>query len=619
MASLGTLTLDLVAKTAGFVQGMSKAERASKKWRRQVAKDVKQVGKALSTGLKVGSIAAAAGLTLIINRSRQVIDEQAKMAQRLNTTSASMATLKRATDRTGLSMKVIETAARTLEVNLGRASRGFTAQKDAVDKLGLSVEELSALPLDQRINVINKALRDSVPSFERTSVAAELFGTRGAAALQQLDPDTLALAAEEARVFGLALSDIDAAKVENANDSFSRIGAAADGAGQQITIAFAPALDAIGNAFFDAAKEAGGLGTATTDAVDGAVRALAFVIDAVAGVKRAFKIAGSGIVISILGWKGVALEAARAVVDAYDSLPFTERSSELQGITNAISLNNAAIAEGTADIRDLLLKPLPGNALVEEFERAKIAAQESAEATLLARQANRAEPTSPTDAGGTTGTNDVFTKYSESGDYFLDNDQEDFETVFKEREDKFKDHKENMVAIEQASNLQLSDAARGLVGEQSSIYQALFAIEKGAAIARSIIAIQTAIAQASASGPFPANLAAMASVASATAGLVSTITSTSIQGQAHDGLMSVPKTGTYILERGERVTTAETSSKMDGLIEEARSGGMGSGTTNVVAALGDREIEKWLGSKTGEKVVLAHIRRNQSTVKALAR
>lgn len=34
--SLGTLTIDLIAKVGGFVQGMDKAERASQKWSAQV-------------------------------------------------------------------------------------------------------------------------------------------------------------------------------------------------------------------------------------------------------------------------------------------------------------------------------------------------------------------------------------------------------------------------------------------------------------------------------------------------------------------------------------------------------------------------------------------------------
>ena len=32
--SLGTLTIDLIAKTGGFISGMDKAERASEKWRK---------------------------------------------------------------------------------------------------------------------------------------------------------------------------------------------------------------------------------------------------------------------------------------------------------------------------------------------------------------------------------------------------------------------------------------------------------------------------------------------------------------------------------------------------------------------------------------------------------
>lgn len=58
--------------------------------------------------------------------------------------------------------------------------------------------------------------------------------------------------------------------------------------------------------------------------------------------------------------------------------------------------------------------------------------------------------------------------------------------------------------------------------ERSGIYRAMLVMEKSAAIARSIMAIQTGIAEASAN-PFPYNIAAMASVAAATANIVSSI------------------------------------------------------------------------------------------------
>lgn len=70
-----------------------------------------------------------------------------------------------------------------------------------------------------------------------------------------------------------------------------------------------------------------------------------------------------------------------------------------------------------------------------------------------------------------------------------------------------------------------ADGFRSLMGEQSAAYQTMFAVQKAFAIAQSMIAIQAAIASASWSLPFPENLGAMATVASATAGIVSNIMS----------------------------------------------------------------------------------------------
>ena len=70
-----------------------------------------------------------------------------------------------------------------------------------------------------------------------------------------------------------------------------------------------------------------------------------------------------------------------------------------------------------------------------------------------------------------------------------------------------------------------ADGFRSLMGEQSAAYQTMFAVQKAFAIAQSMIAIQAAMASASWSLPFPGNLGAMATVASATANIVSSIMS----------------------------------------------------------------------------------------------
>ena len=109
----------------------------------------------------------------------------------------------------------------------------------------------------------------------------------------------------------------------------------------------------------------------------------------------------------------------------------------------------------------------------------------------------------------------------------------------------------------------LADSAKSILGANSKMYHALFAVEKGFAIARSVVAIQQAIALASAN-PFPLNLAAMATVAAQTASIIGNIKSVAMPvGQAHDGIMSVPKSGTWNLEKGERVLPKHTAQSLD--------------------------------------------------------
>lgn len=63
-------------------------------------------------------------------------------------------------------------------------------------------------------------------------------------------------------------------------------------------------------------------------------------------------------------------------------------------------------------------------------------------------------------------------------------------------------------------------------------------------------------------GPFLAPAAA-ATAAGITAPMVAGVAASALAGMAHDGIDAVPETGTWLLQKGERVTTAETSAKLD--------------------------------------------------------
>ncbi|RSG20346.1 hypothetical protein [Acinetobacter baumannii] len=122
-----------------------------------------------------------------------------------------------------------------------------------------------------------------------------------------------------------------------------------------------------------------------------------------------------------------------------------------------------------------------------------------------------------------------------------------------------------------------ADTMKTVFGEQSAAYKAMFAIQKGFAIAQSMIAIQQGIANAM-SLPFPANLAAAATVAAETASIIGNIKAIGLTGMAHDGIASIPEEGTWLLNKGERVLNPQDNQAFTNFINE---GGSRSPTVNV--------------------------------------
>ncbi|MHA3048653.1 transglycosylase SLT domain-containing protein [Acinetobacter sp. ANC 4639] len=122
----------------------------------------------------------------------------------------------------------------------------------------------------------------------------------------------------------------------------------------------------------------------------------------------------------------------------------------------------------------------------------------------------------------------------------------------------------------------MAETMKGAFGEQSAAYKAAFAVQKAFAIAQSMVAIQTGIALA-AGQPFPENLAAMASVAAATASIISNISSVAA-GFATGGYTG--SGGKYdvagIVHKGEVVWSQEDVARSGGVgaVERARRGGI---------------------------------------------
>lgn len=121
----------------------------------------------------------------------------------------------------------------------------------------------------------------------------------------------------------------------------------------------------------------------------------------------------------------------------------------------------------------------------------------------------------------------------------------------------------------------MANTAETFVGKQSGIYQTLFAASKAFAIADATVKMAQAIANASISLPFPANLASMAAVGAQMASLLATINSTAL---ADGGMVRGPGTSRSDsiparLSNGEFVINAAATKRNRPLLESINNGG----------------------------------------------
>ncbi|HFN0857749.1 phage tail tape measure C-terminal domain-containing protein [Klebsiella pneumoniae] len=176
--SLGTLTIDLIAKVGGFVQGMDKAERSSQKWRDQVKKDAKEVSSSI---IAVGAAAAtaavgigAAGLAIVKNTAQQVTEAD-RWAKSLKMSTQDLLSWQYAAEQAGLTGDNIADIFKDINDKVGDAvlnKSGEAAQ--ALDTLGLSAQKLAQQSPDKQLLAISSALQKIPTQAGKTNILESL-------------------------------------------------------------------------------------------------------------------------------------------------------------------------------------------------------------------------------------------------------------------------------------------------------------------------------------------------------------------------------------------------------------------------------------------------------------
>ena len=246
----------------------------------------------------MAAAAVAAGIAMV-RSSLQTIDEQAKLAASLRTTTESLQVLSRAGDLAGVSIGEIQQATIQLTKRLSQAAAGTGPAVDALKQLNLSAADLGKLPVDAKIATIQDAIAKFIPSAQQAAIASQIFGDRAGLIFTRIDSATLRQATQDVRDFGVAVSESDAAQIQRTNDALSRMGLLWRGISNQLAVAAAPALEAIADTMAAIGKVTGPLGRAITGLFNhlGEIATIAATFAAVLGLRlvKALALAALGV------------------------------------------------------------------------------------------------------------------------------------------------------------------------------------------------------------------------------------------------------------------------------------------------------------------------------------
>ncbi len=328
--SLGTLTLDLVAKIGGFEQGMDKAARKSKQTSASLKKDAADLGKWFGA---LGVAAGAAGIA-IIKSSIDSADAMSKQSKIIGVNIEELSALSYAADLSDVSFEQLSTGLKKFSRSIDDAVQGTGAGADAFDRLAINVENAdgSLKSTSQLVAEVAGKFAGMEDGAVKTSLAMDLFGKSGAELIPLLNEGAAGIEkmTAEARQFGLVIGADTGAAAEEFNDNLTRLQKVISGTGLQLSAELLPSLVE----FTDLIKDPGtqsGLAAIATGLADIAINA----------TKGAVALA------NFSKWAGESIAASFSGPAADDLVRISDR---LNALTKARSANFASrLIDGYTD------------------------------------------------------------------------------------------------------------------------------------------------------------------------------------------------------------------------------------------------------------------------------
>lgn len=153
----------------------------------------------------------------------------------------------------------------------------------------------------------------------------------------------------------------------------------------------------------------------------------------------------------------------------------------------------------------------------------------------------------------------------------------------------------------------MTQIVKDSAGESSAAYKAMYLVNQGIAMGQATINAFMAYSQVLAQAPYPLNMTLAPVALGMGMANVGMIAAQTISGMAHDGIDNIPKEGTWLLDKGERVVDSRTNSDLKNYLAE---GGGGSGDVHISVQVTDSGVstqsnqsdQKQLGQMIGNAV-----------------
>lgn len=365
---VGSLVVRIGSDIRGLKRGFGQSADIVKRFGAVAGRTAKRIA-LLST------VAAAAGVAIGVKLTRdglQAVDAMTKLGRSLGATQAEMVALNATADLVGIAQEKMQKNVGALTKRLGEAMEGSGQAADALKKLGFTAEELAAIPLPEALALLAERTQMLGTAAERAAVESDLFSRAGIGMLTTTGDLAGAIrqATKDTQDFGVAVSQVDAAQIEAANDAMSRIGLVIKGVSNQLAVKLSPFLEEAADRLTNAARESGGFRDAISDAFTIAIRFGARLADsfrfieigaktaalAALKVRQSFRGQGGLVDIEAIAFGRIQIKRLAAEINKLSDAPSKAEGVEefLRGVEERAKAAAEAVAAAALDVGDPL-------------------------------------------------------------------------------------------------------------------------------------------------------------------------------------------------------------------------------------------------------------------------